>query len=71
MTTVGGCAAGKSVATVLCDHVNMDQNLCGMFLALVEFVPRRTVLKPKTGPTPASFKVHVRCTIVYNKVSMD
>ncbi len=47
-----GCAANKSAATVWCYHVNMDQNLWGMFPAPCWSMSWRikAVLKEKGGP---------------------
>ncbi len=44
-----GCAADKSAVTAWCYHVNMDQNLWGMFQHLVESIPRRIKAVLKAG----------------------
>ncbi len=56
-----GCAADKSAATAWCYHVNMDQNLWGMFQHLVESMPRRIneVLKATLKVQPGTSKVYL------------
>ncbi len=64
-----GCSADKSAATVWCYHVNMDQNLWGMFTTPVASTSWRikAVLKGKRGSSPGTSKVYlIKWVIVYN-----
>ncbi len=54
-----GCAADKSAATARCYHVNMDQNLWGMFpTPCWIYATRIKVLKAK-GAQPSTSKVYL------------
>ncbi len=52
-----GCAADKSAATAWCYHVNMDQNLWGMFQHLVELELRQ--FWRQKGVQPGTSKVYL------------